>query len=102
MPIPTVGAWLRLRPLAQRTRALPHAPDMLSTTCCIHGGSWLLPSPPCLLLPLPHPQPLHFSGPATFQNRSGVRASWQLSGVSESKLMSSLGLLFSLGLEGVG
>lgn len=43
------------------------------------------------LLPLPRPQPLPFSGPVTFQKGSGVKASWQLSGVSESKLISSLG-----------
>lgn len=42
--------------------------------------------PPCPhLLPLPHPQPQRFSGPATFQKEgSAVQASWQLSRLSPS------------------
>lgn len=94
MPILTVGPGARL--------SLPHTPDALSTTCC-PWGQLTLSSPPCPhLLPLPHPQPLHFPGPVTFQKGSGVGAGWELSRVSESKLMSSLGLLLLPGLEGAG
>lgn len=60
-------------------------------------------SPPHLLLPLPpHQRPLHFSGLVTFQKRSGVLASWQLSGVKEPRLISSLELLCPPGLEREG
>lgn len=52
----------------QRTRALPHlSPKICCLLLAIHGGSWLLSSPPCPhLLPLPHPQPLAFLWPRHF------------------------------------
>lgn len=62
-----------------------------------------LPPPPPTYPFLPHQQPLHFSGlVVTFQKGSGVLASWQLSGVKESRLISSLGLLCPPVLEREG
>lgn len=81
---------------ARSTRALP-ATEELSAVCCPRGplGFPLCPH----LLPLPHPQPWCFSGPDIFQRGSAPKASWQLSGVWEPKLISPWGPLLSAGVE---
>lgn len=98
MPILILETWPRF--------SLPRGPALCPTLqichllVAVHWGSGLLTAPPCPhLLFLPYPQPWRFSGPITFQKGPGVKASWQLSGVGESKLMSSLRLLLSPALE---
>lgn len=110
---PGLGDWVSECPSAQwrpgpdsacqRTRALSHpSPKICCLLLAIHGAG------SCPHHPAPTSCPFHthsllpFSGPVTFQKGSGVGAGWQLSRGSESKLMSSLGLLLSPGLEGEG
>lgn len=84
--------------LARSSRALPTA-DELPAVCCPRG-CWAPCFPPCPPAAAPAtPAALAFLWPCHFPKTSAVKASWQLSGVCEPKLISPLGPLLSAGLE---